>query len=926
MIRTRKYAIALLAMLLPSLAFASNLFDVPAGDVSMKVLGAIFGGLLDSGGGSDPLLAGIKMFNGGCLIIGGILAAYTILAGTLNTAHDGEMLGKKFSSVWIPVRYSVGTALVLPVVGGGYCVMQALVMWLVVQGIGLADGVWSAYMSNPTSAANTNVANARAQVLAVAQDAFRSSVCYQSYAKAISESSSLLKWGQYAYSKNQTPQGYVYGDASSSVRRNGCGTVNYPQDTTVDATVVSTSPSTNAGYLGELGTIFAPMDVSAINKAQNAQTDALVDKMDNLAKQVLATAQSGEGVSMTPDQAAGYYAQITQATDDYLKNVKSTADGLSTGDAYEKIKSSASNQGWILAGAWFTRIIQMNDRINKSVSSTATSDSTSPKMDSLIFDDAAKYLRAADLVLASAKNSNPTDSFGIETNDKATGGQTQVTSNLWLKIEAKITEAMTGVNLYELKNDARHPLIIANDLGNRLIATCKNIMLGLVAAILGAGIIGAVTGTTGLVGAVVSMMGWFVDVPVKLLMGVAMGTEYILPNMPFIIWIGCIVGWVLLVIEAIIAAPLWAIMHLHPNGDDLTGRGGNGYTLVLSLLLRPVLMIFGMEASIVISAVIGEFINKTFFEVFAQNTGSFTGLSAVIGLAMGTLVYFIVMFIFIRKCFSLMFQLPDQLLQWIGGPTGASLGQFAGEFSQAADKGANAGAALGGFAASAAAKGISKGGGKLGNYIDNKINKDVKNREGQDKALEGQAGEGAAAVRNQFDGMKADVNPRALFKNNYAALRNAAKNSEAYDAGLVGAINTDPQHGRNDFESAFAESAANDHAEYGGSPAQAATAIGQKLMVRNLGGGEFGSFTIPASRNAEGQIDGKRAKSVMATIGRMQSRIGADRTKDVLDRAAASGASGGELMKQAEAFYKEELAKPIEPAPTADEVDDQKKD
>ncbi|MHC6072362.1 DotA/TraY family protein [Ralstonia solanacearum] len=394
----------------------------------MKVLGAIFGGLLDSGGGSDPLLAGIKMFNGGCLIIGGILAAYTILAGTLNTAHDGEMLGKKFSSVWIPVRYSVGTALVLPVVGGGYCVMQALVMWLVVQGIGLADGVWSAYMSNPTSAANTNVANARAQVLAVAQDAFRSSICYQSYAKAISESSSLLKWGQYAYSKNQTPQGYVYGDASSSVRRNGCGTVNYPQDTTVDTTVVSTSPSTNAGYLGDLGTIFAPMDVSAINKAQNAQTDALVDKMDNLAKQVLATAQSGEGVSMTPDQAAGYYAQITQATDDYLKNVKSTADGLSTGDAYEKIKSSASNQGWILAGAWFTRIIQMNDRINKSVSSTATSDSTSPKMDSLIFDDAAKYLRGADLVLASAKNSNPTDSFGIETNDKATGGQTQVTS------------------------------------------------------------------------------------------------------------------------------------------------------------------------------------------------------------------------------------------------------------------------------------------------------------------------------------------------------------------------------------------------------------------------------------------------------------------------------------------------------------------
>lgn len=50
---------------------------------------------MDSTGGggmsADPLLGGIKVFNGGCLIIGGILAAYTILAGTLNTAHDGDV-------------------------------------------------------------------------------------------------------------------------------------------------------------------------------------------------------------------------------------------------------------------------------------------------------------------------------------------------------------------------------------------------------------------------------------------------------------------------------------------------------------------------------------------------------------------------------------------------------------------------------------------------------------------------------------------------------------------------------------------------------------------------------------------------------------------------------------------------------------------
>ena len=102
-------------------------------------------------------------------------------------------------------------------------------------------------------------------------------------------------------------------------------------------------------------------------------------------------------------------------------------------------------------------------------------------------------------------------------------------------------------------------------------------MGGLVGLVTLGSFIGKFFGAAGAINNAIGIMGWFVDVPVKILMGTAMMTSYILPNMPFIIWIGCITGWVLLVIEAIIAAPLWAIMHLHPSGDDLTGRGGNGY-------------------------------------------------------------------------------------------------------------------------------------------------------------------------------------------------------------------------------------------------------------------------------------------------------------------------------------------------------------
>ena len=71
---------------------------------------------------------------------------YTLLVSTMNTAHQGEMLGKQWSSIWIPVRATMGLALLIPK-ASGYCLMQIFVMWVVVQGVGAADKVWDAALS-----------------------------------------------------------------------------------------------------------------------------------------------------------------------------------------------------------------------------------------------------------------------------------------------------------------------------------------------------------------------------------------------------------------------------------------------------------------------------------------------------------------------------------------------------------------------------------------------------------------------------------------------------------------------------------------------------------------------------------------------------------------------------------------------------------
>ncbi|MFI4918343.1 MAG: type IVB secretion system protein DotA [Legionellales bacterium] len=127
---------------------SSITFAPPPGDYSVVFLGNLFGivdGVLH-GSGSQIMGAMFAVFNSAVLALGGIIIMYTLMVSTMNTAHEGQMLGQKWSSIWIPVRSTAGMALLIPK-ASGYCMMQIFVMWVVVQGVGAADKVWNAALS-----------------------------------------------------------------------------------------------------------------------------------------------------------------------------------------------------------------------------------------------------------------------------------------------------------------------------------------------------------------------------------------------------------------------------------------------------------------------------------------------------------------------------------------------------------------------------------------------------------------------------------------------------------------------------------------------------------------------------------------------------------------------------------------------------------
>lgn len=134
-------------ILFPRLGLADGYlnFAPSAQDYSVVFLGNLFGvvdGVL-SGTGSQIMGAMFGVFNAAVLAIGGIIILYTLIVATMNTAHEGQMLGQKWSSIWIPIRSTIGLALLIPK-ASGYCLMQIFIMWVVLQGVGAADRVWDA--------------------------------------------------------------------------------------------------------------------------------------------------------------------------------------------------------------------------------------------------------------------------------------------------------------------------------------------------------------------------------------------------------------------------------------------------------------------------------------------------------------------------------------------------------------------------------------------------------------------------------------------------------------------------------------------------------------------------------------------------------------------------------------------------------------
>ena len=140
-----------------------------------------------------------------------------------------------------------------------------------------------------------------------------------------------------------------------------------------------------------------------------------------------------------------------------------------------------------------------------------------------------------------------------------------------------------------------------------------------------------------------------------------------LPMVPFFVWVGAVIGYFLLAIESIIAAPLWAIAFMEPaTQDGPGGKNAQGWYLVMNLFLRPVLLVVSMIAVMLLADVILNYLNLYMMPAFEMATGAHGSVAKFLVFVWVSIIYCVFLMVTMHGVYSLIHRIPDNIMEWLG--------------------------------------------------------------------------------------------------------------------------------------------------------------------------------------------------------------------------------------------------------------------
>ncbi len=222
-----------------------------------------------------------------------------------------------------------------------------------------------------------------------------------------------------------------------------------------------------------------------------------------------------------------------------------------------------------------------------------------------------------------------------------------------------------------------HPLAQLSTIGKALVENSIRSMGMAIGASFGGGIAGALGSALG--PALESASGMFVGIAT---IGLSAGfiLYYILPFLPFIYFFFAVGSWVKSIFEAMVGVPLWALAHLHIDGDGLPGRAAMpGYFLIFEIFIRPICTVFGLVGGMAIFGAMAIALNNLFDLVVLNATGvnpggsdSTLNIDQVESLRRGlvdefffTIMYAILLYMMATSSFKMIDTVPKSIMRWM---------------------------------------------------------------------------------------------------------------------------------------------------------------------------------------------------------------------------------------------------------------------
>jgi conjugal transfer/type IV secretion protein DotA/TraY len=665
-----------------SAALAPKSTDV-SGGILREILGrAVFGD--HSGGYQNATLfnerimgSAFMMFNSAMLIFGSIIFAYASIVGTIRTATDGEVLGKKWSSVWIPMRYSIGTILLFPT-ASGFSLAQMGVVWLAMQGAGFASVIWSHTLAVMSDGDGNIVAPDIVSpdvVRRTAANILRSEVCAADMNNTLGTPGAAPQfgldpaWALWSYipgASGAQSISFQWGPLSpnSGIDSDVCGSIVANTGTTFD----STGDITNT-------------ELRVMRQAQHRALKAAISEIraNNMPARIVQRASAdADGHITIPAEAdvraTEIVSAIDRATNAYLREMSSAANSLKR--SYTRVNADfirkSSEEGWMTAGQWYYQMARVSSDIATVM--RYVGDYKPPRAKGLGEPGLDPALSAwLDTQFRSASRLSAATSTASSTSANVNvGGQGWPNGIGW---GTKTAARLLGYDI----NNAAHPVVQLKNVGDYLMGTIESLYGAKAVASTAVDIMKPAGGLASVIGsgtkALVAESLWknFMS-PIFYVVMLSLVSLFIfgcmlsiyLPLAPFVIWIGAILGWLISIFEMMVAVPLWIAAQLHPEGEGMVAKwGANGYMILLEIIMRPALMVFGLLGAFVICEPFMRFLVSSFWNA-AESVQS-ESVHGLPSLALVVAIFVTLGVTMINRLFSMIHVVPNTVMRWLGG-------------------------------------------------------------------------------------------------------------------------------------------------------------------------------------------------------------------------------------------------------------------